>query len=227
MPFLPDSSTYPPDRPPLPVASEKVTQGSIYPFSLTEVVFLTENNDYCEQMVRQWIAHHGKLQNYYNMSMNSKAGLLPAITSASSFFSLVEQLGKIDAKDEFEMVAKLDKAYDVQGSPDKLRYHKIHEDEELITISIACPSKAMMHLSLRKKPISSGGHAIGIARSGDIYYLYDPNSGMFKVQGQDRLKEVLANGFTGPQPPQKLAGPWAEYVYFHSVLVPDTLDANL
>lgn len=223
MSFQPDSSTHPSDRPSLPVTAGEVEEESIYPFTLAETVFITENNDYCEQMVRQWIAHKGNLHSYYNTSMNSTVGLLPAITTESPFFRLVEKTGKIAAEDEYDMIAKLDEAYGEQGHADKERYQKIRDDEELITTAVACPSKAMMHLSLRKKPISSGGHAIGVARFNDTYYIYDPNNGMFKVQGQDRLKEILTHGFAGQQLPRP-EGPWSSYIYFYRILVPDALD---
>ena len=81
----------------------------------------------------------------------------------------------------------------------------------------------MMHVSMRKDPIHSGGHAIGVARVGTRFYIFDPSAGMARLMNQERLQQamgVLLNTVVNLRE-GRYEGDWAKYAMFYAVVVPN------
>jgi hypothetical protein len=139
----------------------------------------------------------------------------------SQFYKEASELPKMEAGNEFEMVENLHKYYGKEVIAGE-RYGHLNADSLFIDLS-NMPSGTISHISMRKKPIMSGGHAIGVARLGDTYYVFDPNMGMYSIAGADRLavvlKQNLTKGGNGMED-----GNWADYQYSFMVTTPNIMD---
>jgi hypothetical protein len=193
---------------------------SNYPFTPDEIIYKTDNPKICEQMVTLWAKNKGDLRLFYNVKVGQIWYVSKEGETLSQFHKEAIELPKIQAKDEFDMVEKLNSLYGKEVV--EPQYNRLNVDDLSRDLS-GMASGTMMHISLRKRPILSGGHAIGVARLRDTYYVFDPNMGMYSIAGAARLAEVLKLNFSKGGD-GVFSGNWAEYHYSYTVTTPNIMD---
>lgn len=193
-------------------------EDSFYPFSGAELIFTTDNPDICEEMVTLWIAKRGRLEGYVNATL----GEIPVVTNElpSRFHEKARAIPKdVKATKESDYIGHLHEKYP-QGTkaPHDARYLPV---SQLLAKVTSLPSGGMMHVSIRKDPIHSGGHAVGFARMKTKFYLFDPGTGVAQLS-VGRLEEVLFRLFASADISSGvLQGDWASYKLFYAVTIPD------
>jgi hypothetical protein len=186
---------------------------TLYPFSGAEKIMETDNPGLCEEMVTLWIAKRGRLEGYVNAAL----GVIPVVTDeyASPFHEAARTIPKdVNATKESDYIEHLHDKYPSGNSQAiNASYRSV---TKLLEKVLNLPVGGMMHVSIRKQPIESGGHAVGFAHSKSHYYIFNPNTGIAQLS-TERLKAVIERLFAT----EGRRGDWAEYELFYAVTIPD------
>lgn len=192
----------------------------VRPFRPEEMVYISNNPNLCEGMVTTWMQNKGQLQKYFNMQASGVLGITH--TEASPFHAAASNVPKQkDSTKQSEYINHLHQLHPTSAAPsDAARYAPM---SQLLAKIQGLPNGAMLHVSMRKDPIHSGGHAIGVARFGTAFYIFDPNSGTAKLSPA-RLEEAVAIllNQTTDMGQGVFPGEWSEYGLFYAVMVPDS-----
>jgi hypothetical protein len=198
----------------------------VRPFQPEEMVYLSDNPDICEGMVTVWMQNRGRLQKYFNVQVS---GTLAINSELHSPFHT--EAGNVPhpvgATQQSDYINHLHGLHPSSGQPaPQAAYAPI---SQLLARIGQLADGGMMHVSMRKNPIESGGHAVGVARVGTRYYIFDPSVGMARLMNPERLQEamgVLLNTDVNPRE-GRYEGDWAKYAMFYAVMIPNANFTNV
>lgn len=218
-----------------------------FPFDQDEIIVKTDNPKMCEAMVRLWIKYRGDLRLFYN----AKVGEIWHIShmadrrTGRDFHNEAKHLKALSplmgVHSEKQMIERLGGLYEMK--PVKERYEPYNKMSEILG---EMPLGAMAHVSMRKGGVEDGdrkegaasgagkahiddeGHAIGVARAGNAYYVFDPNAGVYKLESLDRLDYIImmnhmkVGEFAAPG-----NGAWREYGFVYILITAPDILASL